>query len=142
MCCWMRHRGLEYPIVIAGAGEIENSLRAQAKRLGLRNVHFLGQISDADTAALLTLCHALVFPSHLRSEAFGVSLLEGAMYGKPMISSEIGTGTSFVNAAGRTGVVVPPGQTDALREAMRYLWVHTAEATRMGTRAQWHYRLT
>ena len=35
-------QGLEYPIVIAGAGEIEAALRAQAARLGLRNVHFPG----------------------------------------------------------------------------------------------------
>ena len=97
-------------------------------------------MSEADKAALLTLCHGVVFPLHLRSEAFGVSLLEGAMYGKSMISSEIGTGTSFVNLAGRTGMVVPPGQADALRQAMRYLWQHPVEAARMGARAQWRYR--
>ena len=33
--------------------------------------------------------------SHLRSEAFDISLLEGAMHGKPLISSEIGTGNLY-----------------------------------------------
>ena len=58
--------------------------------------------------ALLALSYAILFPSHLRSEAFGISLLEGAMFGKPLISSEIGTGTTYINIDGKTGVVVPP----------------------------------
>ena len=79
---------------------------------------FLGAIPDEDKVALLTLCYGVVFPSHLRAEAFGVSLLEGAMFGKPMISSEIGTGTSHVNVGGVTGLVVPPGDSAALRAAL------------------------
>jgi glycosyltransferase involved in cell wall biosynthesis len=108
-------------VVIVGAGPIEQDLREQAVRLKLSNVFFLGAVSDEEKAALLTLCFAVVFPSHLRSEAFGISLLEGAMFGKPMISSEIGTGTSFVNIDGETGLVVPPSDPDALRRAMAYL---------------------
>lgn len=133
-------QGLDYPIVMAGAGEIERALKAQAASLGLRNVFFLGEITISDKVALLSLCLGVVFPSHLRAEAFGVSLLEGAMFGKPMISSEIGTGTSFVNLADRTGMVVTPGRPDALREAMIYLWDHPLEARRMGARAHWRYR--
>ena len=132
-------QGTDYPIVIVGAGPIEQELRAQAARLGLHNVHFLGHVSEEDKVALLTLCYAVVFPSHLRSEAFGISLLEGAMYGKPMISSEIGTGTSFVNIADETGLVVPPSDPLALRQAMRYLWEHPEHALEMGKRAEARY---
>lgn len=132
-------RGVEYPIVIVGAGPIEHELKAQAARLGLRNVRFLGRLPEQDKVALLTLCYAVVFPSHLRSEAFGVSLLEGAMYGKPMISSEIGTGTTFINVGGQTGLVTPPGDAAALREAMCYLWDNPAEAECMGRRAEQRY---
>jgi len=105
----------------------------------LRNIHFLGQLPDEDKVALLTLCCGVVFPSHLRSEAFGISLLEGAMYGKPMISSEIGTGTTFVNIGDETGLVVPPSDPAALRQAMRYLWEHPEEASEMGRRAEKRY---
>jgi glycosyltransferase involved in cell wall biosynthesis len=132
-------QGTDYPIVIVGAGPIEAELKAQAARLGLRNVHFLGHLLEEDKVALLTLCYGVVFPSHLRSEAFGISLLEGAMYGKPMISSEIGTGTTFVNIAGQTGLVVPPSDPAALRQAMRYLWEHPEEAAQMGRRAEQRY---
>jgi glycosyltransferase involved in cell wall biosynthesis len=129
-------RGCDYPIVILGSGPLESELRAQAEALGLCNVHFLGWQSDEDKVALLTLCTAMVFPSHLRSEAFGVALVEGTMYGKPMISCEIGTGTTFVNIAGETGLVVPPADAVALREAMRTLWDQPLLAAEMGQRAR------
>jgi rhamnosyl/mannosyltransferase len=128
-----------YPVVIAGAGPIEAHLRIQAKQLGLRNVHFLGHISEEDKACLLTLSYGAVFPSHLRSEAFGISLLEGAMFGKPMISSEIGTGTTYINIAGETGLVVPPGDPAALAQAMTWLWNNPGQASRMGATARERY---
>jgi len=132
-------KGTDFPIALVGVGPIERELKAQAAQLGLRNVHFLGYLPDEDKVALLTLCHGVVFPSHLRSEAFGVSLLEGAMYGKPMISSEIGTGTTFINIGNETGLVVPPSDPAALRQAMRYLWEHPEEAAKMGRRAEGRY---
>lgn len=132
-------QGTDYPIVIVGAGPIEQELKAQATQLGLHNIHFLGYQSDEDKVALLTLCYGVVFPSHLRSEAFGISLLEGAMYGKPLISSEIGTGTTFINIADKTGLVVPPSDPVALRQAMTYLWEHPEQAAEMGKRAEERY---
>ncbi|MDD5180285.1 MAG: glycosyltransferase family 4 protein [Gallionellaceae bacterium] len=132
-------QGADYPIVIVGAGPIEQELKAQAVQLGLRNIHFLGLLPDSDKVALLTLCYGVVFPSHLRSEAFGISLLEGAMYGKPMISSEIGTGTTFINIGDETGLVVPPSDPVALRQAMCYLWEHPEEAAKMGKCAEERY---
>lgn len=132
-------KGTGYPIVIVGAGPIEEELKQQAAQLGLQNIHFLGHLPDEDKVALLTLCYGVLFPSHLRSEAFGISLLEGAMYGKPMISSEIGTGTTFINIANETGLVVPPSDPAALRQAMQYLWEHPEQASEMGQRAEERY---
>jgi len=128
-----------YPVVIVGSGPVEAELKKHAAQLGLNHVHFLGMLPDEDKVALLHLCYGVIFPSHLRSEAFGISLLEGAMYGKPMISSEIGTGTTFVNIGGETGLVVPPSDPAALRQAMRYLWEHPDEAAEMGKRAEARY---
>ena len=132
-------QGTGYPVVIVGSGPVEAELKKHAAQLGLKHVHFLGMLPDEDKVALLQLCYGVVFPSHLRSEAFGISLLEGAMYGKPMISSEIGTGTTFVNIGGETGLVVPPSDPAALRQAMRYLWEHPDEAAEMGKRAEARY---
>ena len=132
-------QGTGYPVVIVGAGPLEAELKAQADRLGLGNLYFLGRLGDQDKVALLQLCTALVFPSHLRSEAFGISLLEAAMYGKPMISCEIGTGTSYINVHGETGLVVPPADPPALREAMRVLWEDPQQVLEMGACARLRY---
>ena len=133
-------RGTGLPIVIVGSGPMEQELRKHSARLNLANVHFLGIVSDEDKVAIIKLCFAFVFPSNLRSEAFGVSLLEGAMFGKPLISSEIGTGTTFVNVQGETGIVVPPSDADALRRAMIYLVENPIEAKRMGENAELRYQ--
>jgi len=133
-------RGTDLPVVIMGSGPLEAELHNQAKELGLSNVHFLGGLPDEDKVALLTLCHALVFPSHLRSEAFGISLLEGAMFAKPMISCEIGTGTTFINIDRETGLVVPPADPAALRNAMQLLRNDPQMARAMGEQAEQRYR--
>ncbi len=131
--------GTDLPVVIVGAGPIEAELKEHAARLNLRNVRFLGALPEEDKVALLQLCYAVAFPSHLRSEAFGISLLEGAMYGKPMISSEIGTGTSYINSQQETGLVVPPSDPRALRAAMQMLWNDPQLAQEMGQRAEQRY---
>jgi rhamnosyl/mannosyltransferase len=134
------NRRTDYPLVIVGAGPIEPELREHAAEVGLTKVRFLGALSDQDKVALYDLSYAVIFPSHLRSEAFGISLLEGAMFGKPMISSEIGTGTSYINIHEETGLVVPANDPDALREAMRLLYENPGLAEKMGRQAYLRYQ--
>lgn len=126
----------DLPVVIVGAGPIGNELKQQARRHGISNVHFFGYLPDRDKVALLNLSRALVFPSHMRAEAFGVSLLEGAMFRKPLISCEIGTGCSYINIDGITGRVVPPDDSASLREAMFWMRSHPEECTVMGNNAR------
>lgn len=128
--------GVDYPVVILGGGPQEQELKAQAQKLQLHNVLFLGRLDDEDKACLLQMCYAFVFPSPLRSEAFGISLLEASMYSKPMISCEIGTGTTYVNIHEETGLAVPPNSPLALRKAMFRLWNNPQEAERFGHNAK------
>lgn len=128
--------GIDYPLVIIGEGPCETELKAQVAQLGLKNVHFVGALSDQDKCALLELCYAVIFPSHLRSEAYGMTLLEAAMYGKPMISCEIGTGTTFINLDGNTGLAVTPEDPISLRSAIIQLWDHPSQAGTMGDKAK------
>jgi rhamnosyl/mannosyltransferase len=125
-----RRTGL--PVVIAGEGTREGWDAPD-------NVIFTGGISDSDREALLDLCLAFIFPSHLRSEAFGIALVEAARAGKPMISCEIGTGTSYVNANGETGLTIVPADPNALGEAMRQLACSPEMVRQMGTKAQARY---
>jgi rhamnosyl/mannosyltransferase len=133
------NREVDYPLVIVGTGPVETELRRHAADAGLRRTRFLGALPDVDKVAPFNLSYAVVLPSHLRSEAFGISLLEGAMFGKPMISSEIGTGTSYINSHQETGLVVPPGDPRAPREAMRYLCNNPTRAAEMGRKAHHRY---
>lgn len=127
------------PVVIMGKGPMETALKQKAMDANLENVFFVGALPDSDKAALMHLCFALVFPSHLRSEAFGISLLEGAMYAKPLISCEIGTGTTYININGETGLVAAPGDSKSLAKAMNTLWGDIATADRMGESARIRY---
>ena len=128
-----------YMVVIVGSGPVEAELREQARRLQLGNVIFAGFVSDLEKMALFRLCRAVVFPSYLRAEAFGVTLLEGAMSARALISAEVGSGTSHVNIHGETGLVVPPGNSRALREAMDDLYHHPDKAALMGSNARRRY---
>jgi rhamnosyl/mannosyltransferase len=118
------------PVVIAGRGSMEAQLRRESE--GVANIHFLTSVSEEEKVALLSLAHVFVFPSHLRSEAFGISLLEAQMMRLPLISCEIGTGTSFVNLHNVTGLVVPPANSFALAQAMERLYNDPALCRKMG----------
>ncbi|MFV8782436.1 glycosyltransferase [Microbulbifer sp. SA54] len=131
--------GQPYRIVIAGSGPEEARLKALAVDLGIDNVIFAGFVDEVEKMALFQLCRATVFPSHIRSEAFGVTLLEGLMCGKPLISCEIGTGTSYVNQHEETGYVVPPADPDSLRDAMSTLWHNPEKAVLMGHKGRQRY---
>jgi glycosyltransferase involved in cell wall biosynthesis len=129
-------RERDWPIVIVGAGPVEGELREEIARYSLTNIHLLGFVSDEDKSALYNLSRAVVFPSYLRSEAFGITLVEGAMYGRPLVSTEIGTGTSFVNSHNETGFVIPPSDAASLRSTLDVLWGDNELCDRLGAGAR------
>jgi len=132
-------RNVNRTVVVAGAGPELADLQSMAKGLKLDHVHFVGEISDRDKVALYTLADAFVFPSNLRSEAFGMSLAEASLFGKPMITCEIGTGTSFINQNGVTGWTVPPDDPASLAQAMRRFIDEPESVQRMGLAARQRY---
>jgi len=132
-------RQVKARIVIAGSGPEGEKLRALAGQLGAANVLFAGQISDEEKVALLKRCRALVLPSHLRSEAYGMVLVEASIFGRPLVSCEIGTGTSYVNAHEESGLVVPPEDSVALAGALNTLLNDSALAESLGRGARARY---
>ena len=129
-------RGASYRAVIVGSGPLERELKAQCQRLALSNVTFTGYVPDPTKVALLKECRAVVAPSYLRAEALGVALLEGAMAGRPLVTTEVGSGTSHVNIQGETGLVVEPRSPKAFRDAMDTLHHEPKLAQTLGTGAR------
>jgi len=128
-----------FPVAIIGTGRLSQQLADAVAARGLDNVHLLGELPEDEKALLLDMACGFVFPSHLRSEAFGVALLEAAASRLPLVTCEIGTGTSYVNRHGETGYVVPPADPMGLTDAMRRLWADPAAARRMGDNARRRY---
>ena len=126
-------------VVVVGAGPESARLKARVAELGLQNVTFAGYVSDVEKMALLKACRAFVLPSHLRSEAYGLVLVEASMCGKPMVTCEIATGTSFINLHHQTGFVVPPESPAALANALNVLLSDEALAERLGRQARLRY---
>lgn len=126
-------------IIIAGVGAKTQELMLLAKSHNAQNIKFIGQVSDTEKIALIAGCRALVLPSHLRSEAYGMVLVEASMMGKPMISCEIGTGTSFINLDGITGLVTKPESISELSAAINQLTENHDLAIQMGINAKKRY---
>jgi rhamnosyl/mannosyltransferase len=124
-------------LLIAGDGPEAPALRAQAQALGVaERVHFLGDVADADLPGLYQAADVFVLPSSRRSEAYGIALLEAMAAGVAVISTELGTGTSWLNQHGQTGLVVPPGDPAALAAALQALLTDEPQRRRLGQAAQ------
>ena len=77
-------------------------------------------------------CDVFVLPSVTRAEAFGFVQLEAMACGKPVVSTAVGPACPWVNRHDETGVVVPPGDVDALAAALRRVTTDHALRDRLG----------
>ncbi|HEV3217308.1 MAG TPA: glycosyltransferase [Vicinamibacterales bacterium] len=115
-------RAIPAVALLVGEGPEGPALRQSAEALGVADrVRFLGEVSNDELAALYRACDLLVLPSVTRQEAFGVVLLEAMACGKPVVSTDLGTGTGWVNQDRETGFVVAPRDPAALHEAISRL---------------------
>lgn len=141
------YKGLEYlleamcdldaTLWIIGTGPMATEWQTLSRNWGLQNrVHFLGAVADEDLPAYYQAADVFVLPASHRSEAFGVVQLEAMAAGKPVVSTELGTGTSFVNQDGVTGFVVPPRNPATLAQAINRLLADPELRQSMGERGQ------
>jgi len=115
-------KSVDAKLLVIGTGPEEKALKEMVVRDKLDGkAIFLGDVSDEYLPAYYDACDVFVLPSSHRSEAFGTVLIEAMASGKPVISSELGTGTSFVNIHGLTGLVVPPKDPASLAGAINRL---------------------
>jgi rhamnosyl/mannosyltransferase len=96
----------------------------------------MGDVPDEDLPAVLAAADVFVLPSIARSEAYGVAMVEAMASGLPCVSTELGTGTSWVNQDGVTGSVVPAGEPGALARAIDRLLTDDRLRHRLGHAAK------
>jgi glycosyltransferase involved in cell wall biosynthesis len=109
-------------LLLIGAGPLETKLKKQVDKLSLNNrISFLGELTDSEKINYLHACDVFVLPSIHRSEAFGIVQLEAMACSKPVVCTELGTGTSFVNQHKKTGLVVKPKDPASLSQAINHI---------------------
>jgi rhamnosyl/mannosyltransferase len=128
---------LQARLLIGGDGPLRAEWEQLAQACGVaERTQFLGNISDEDLPRLFASADVFVLPANARSEAFGKVLLEAMATGLPCVTTEVGTGTSFVVQDGVSGFVVPPENPPALAEAINRLLADVDLRRQMGQAGQ------
>ena len=133
--CWVfvgmlrKYKGLETlvramqetneSLIIVGDGPEKSRIIGLINELGLTSrIRLTGRVSDNKKFEILSKSKGFILPSISNAEAFGMSILEALRYEKPIISTELGTGTSWVNLNNVSGLVVPPSNPQELAKAI------------------------
>ena len=107
--------GLVVGSALFGEDLYADGLQKEAEALGLsRRLTFLGQRSDV--SRLIRAVDIVVHPS-VAPEPFGLTLVEAMHAGTPVIATAAGASAEILES-GKAGLLVPPGDADALATAM------------------------
>ena len=110
-----------YMILIGGSGPLREDLQRQIDEnaLGTR-VRMLGRVTDEDLPSYYGACDLFCLSSVMKTEAFGIVQIEAMSEGRPVIATKIpGSGVSWVNEDGVSGINVMPHDGKAIAEAIR-----------------------
>ena len=110
-----------YVILIGGSGPLRDNLQNQidSECLGAK-VRLLGRIPDEDLPSYYGACDLFCLSSVMKTEAFGIVQIEAMSEGRPVVATKIpGSGVSWVNEDGVSGINVEASNAKALAEAIR-----------------------
>jgi glycosyltransferase involved in cell wall biosynthesis len=100
--------------LIVGDGELRGDLEAQAQRLRLMGVHFLGHQPQPGVAKIYNLADVSTVPS--RVEPFGLVAIEAMACGTPVVATNEGGLPDFIHDG--VGVLVDVDDAERLAEAI------------------------
>lgn len=122
----------EARLLIVGEGEEKERLKTSAQQAGVsERVVFAGMRHDIPD--LLRASSVVLLPS--LTEALPTALIEAAACGRPTVATTVG-GTAEVVDHGRTGLLVPPADSEALADALTRLLDDEALRDKMGVQAR------
>jgi phosphatidylinositol alpha-mannosyltransferase len=117
---------VDFRLVVAGSGPLERSSRSLAESLGVE-ADFLGRVDDADVADVFRSATVYCAPG-LGGESFGIVLLEAMAAGTPVVCSDL---PGFSDVAKDQALLVPPGDPEALADALRSVLIDPARQEEM-----------
>lgn len=113
----MLKTGSSSRLVLAGDGPLRSVIEARCRELGIADqVSITGWVSGDQVRQLLVDSRALVLPSF--AEGLPVVLMESLALGRPVVASWV-AGVPELVEAGTSGWLVPPGNEDALTQALQ-----------------------
>ncbi len=117
-------------LLIVGDGPLRSHLETRVYETGLgTHIRFLGARPWEEIPSLLSSSDIFVYPSHW--EGLGLSIIEASACRLPVIATNVG-GIPEVVAHGESGLLVPPGASDALAVALSELMEDTDRRREMG----------
>jgi len=116
------------PLTIAGEGPERAALGALARRLGA-DVEFAGHVRPEALGGRYAAARVVVLAAR-RGEGLPNVLLEGLAHGRPVVATPC-AGTRDLIEDGVNGVLVPPGDVEALAGALARLTSDAAAAQRL-----------
>jgi len=115
-------------LFFVGEGELESELKAEVQKKGLAN-YFIFTGHRTDIPRLLSAFEMLVMPSWFEGLCFAV--IEASAMGLPVIATDVG-GLRRSVVDGKTGLLIPPHDPEALAKAILWMLEHSKESKEMG----------
>ena len=137
-----RHLDTKHQIVIGGKGPLKEELQELIIQLGVQDrVELIGFVSDEELADYYGACDIFCLSSILKTEAFAIVQIEAMSCAKPIISTDIpGSGVSWVNADGESGLIVEIENPRALADAIRHITENDENYAKLSAGSQHRYQ--
>jgi glycosyltransferase involved in cell wall biosynthesis len=123
-------KSIDCNLIIVGNGKENKIVKENIKNRN--NILHLTRVSESEKAFLIKNSLGLILPSIDRREAFGIALIEASSLGKPLISTKVNSGSSFINLNYKTGLEIKPKSVSNIIKACNFLIKYKRKSQKMG----------
>ncbi|TMI53117.1 glycosyltransferase family 4 protein [Candidatus Bathyarchaeota archaeon] len=123
-------------IVMVGGGPDTDALKAQVWQSSVRDICiFAGEVPYEDVPTIIAASDVCVAPFARTRKASPIKVFEYLACGKPVVSSDIDDIGDFLKRS-RAGVVIEPGNAEALANGIEWVYNHPEEALELARRGR------
>ena len=108
-----------FRLKIVGSGPLLEQHKKLAVELNLDSrIDFVSNASDKEVSDMIKTCRALILPSILPSEAFGLVQIEAMIHARPIINTNLASGVPWVARDSIEAITVKPNDAEELAAAI------------------------